>query len=86
MCKAVELYAEKRAREAVELYAEKKAKEAVEKEKEQSILVARIAADQRAADNALKMLASGKLSLEEISKYTGLSISVVEELANQKRA
>ncbi|MDY5811335.1 MAG: PD-(D/E)XK nuclease family transposase [Treponema sp.] len=67
MCKAVELYAEKRARN-------------------ESIMAARIAADQRATDNALKMLSKGKLSLEEISEYTGLPLSVVEALANQKRA
>ena len=49
-------------------------------------MAARIAADQRATDNALKMLSKGKLSLEEISEYTGLPLSVVEALANQKRA
>ena len=71
MCKAVELYAEKKAREAVELYAEKRANQ-----KSQSILI----------ESALKMIARGKLTLAEIAEDTGLSLSVIEALAQQKRA
>ncbi len=32
-------------------------------------------------ENAKKMIASGKLSLEDISLYSGLSLSEVEKLA-----
>lgn len=33
-------------------------------------------------DAAVRMIADGKLSVEEISRYSGLPISEVEDLAN----
>ena len=37
-------------------------------------------------ENATKMIAVGKLSLEEISDYSGLSIEKIRELAGDKTA
>ena len=37
-------------------------------------------------ENAIKMLNSGKLSLEEIAEFTNLSIEKVRELAGNKSA
>ena len=39
-----------------------------------------------ACENAKEMLKDGKLSLEEIARYSGLSIDKVRELAGDKSA
>jgi predicted HTH domain antitoxin len=39
-----------------------------------------------ACESALKMIGSGKLTLEEISEYSGLPIEKVRELAREKTA
>lgn len=60
---------------AVEEYAkevaEEVAKEVVEKEKN---------------ENALRMIESGKLALEDIAVFTNLPLETVKSLASQKRA
>lgn len=43
-------------------------------------------AEEKAKDTARMLLTLNKLSHEEISRSTGLSIEVVEELATQKTA
>ena len=43
-------------------------------------------AEEKAKDTARMLLTLNKLSNEEISRSTGLSIEVVEELATQKTA
>ena len=37
-------------------------------------------------ENALKMIARGKLTLEEIAEYSGLSLEKVKELADKRTA
>ena len=44
------------------------------------------ASDKRAADIALNMITAGKLTFEEIAKYSGLPIEKVRELAGNKSA
>ena len=39
-----------------------------------------------AMETASKMLASGKLAVEEIAEYSGLSLEKVKELAREKAA
>ena len=51
--------------------AEEVAKEVVEKEKN---------------ENALRMIESGKLALEDIAVFTNLPLETVKSLASQKRA
>ena len=40
----------------------------------------------RAIENAKKMIAGGKLTLEEIAEYSGLSLEKVRELADKRTA
>ena len=42
--------------------------------------------NENACEIALKLIGSGKLSLEEISEYSGLPIEKVRELAREKTA
>ena len=42
--------------------------------------------NENACEIALKMISSGKLTLEEISEYSGLPIEKVRELAREKTA
>ena len=44
------------------------------------------AINKQACENALKMIASGKLTMEEISEFSGLPIEKVRELASQQTA
>lgn len=44
------------------------------------------ARNEQSCKNALKMITSGKLTLEEISEYSGLPIEKVRELAREKTA
>ena len=69
MCKAVEELVEKRAVEMVEEMVEKRADERAMEEKK---------------DIASRMIADGKLSIEDIAKYAGLSVEEVEQLAESK--
>ena len=40
----------------------------------------------RAIENAKKMIAGGKLTLEEMAEYSGLSLEKVRELADKRIA
>ena len=42
--------------------------------------------NENACEIALKLIGSGKLTLEEISEYSGLPIEKVRELAREKTA
>ena len=43
-------------------------------------------ARKKAIEIALKMLSGGKLNMEEIAEYSGLTIDEVKELANKQSA
>ncbi len=56
---------------------------AIEEMREETWLKAK---HQNAVENALKMIAGGKLSIEDISEYSGLTLEEVKELARRQSA
>jgi len=71
MCKVMQEYEEKAKQEGIQIG------------KAEGILVG---AKNQSIENAEKMIARGKLTLEEIAEDSGLSVEEVRELANKKTA
>ena len=54
--------------------------------KEYAMEVAEEAKNEEKNENALRMIESGKLTLEDIAVFTNLPLETVKALASQKRA
>ena len=87
MCRVLDEMCEEVAKETAERV-EKETAERVEKETAERVEkeTAERVAKEKAKETARMLLTLNKLSHEEISRSTGLSIEVVEELATQKTA